>query len=114
LFARRSRRLVTLYADELQNLVALDSSLETVLAEARKYGVGVVAANQYLEQYPPGMRAAVMAVGTHITFQLSSVDAERFATAADGGKSLQALLKNLPRRHMVVKSGSDRWRHVVV
>jgi len=114
LFARRSRRLTTVYADELQNLVALDSSLETVLAEARKYAVSVVAANQYLEQYPPAMRAAVMAVGTHITFQLSSADAERFATAADGGKSLQALLKNLPRRHMVVKTGAERWRHVVV
>jgi energy-coupling factor transporter ATP-binding protein EcfA2 len=114
LFARRTRRLTTLYADELQNLVALDSSLETVLAEARKYAVGVVAANQYLEQYPPAMRAAVMAVGTHITFQLSSHDADRFAQAADGGKALQALLKNLPRRHMVVKTGSERWQQVVV
>jgi hypothetical protein len=114
LFARRTRRPISVYADELQNLVALDSSLETVLAEARKYAVGVVAANQYLEQYPASMRAAVMAVGTHITFQLSSHDAERFAASADGGKALQALLKNLPRRHMVVKSGSERWQHVVV
>jgi energy-coupling factor transporter ATP-binding protein EcfA2 len=114
LFARRTRRLTTLYADELQNLVALDSSLETVLAEARKYAVGVVAANQYLEQYPPAMRAAVMAVGTHITFQLASHDAERFAQSADGGKALEALLKNLPRRHMVVKTGSERWQQVVV
>jgi energy-coupling factor transporter ATP-binding protein EcfA2 len=114
LFARRARRLVTVYADELQNLIAYDSGLETVLAEARKYAVGIVAANQFLDQYPPTMRAAVMAVGTHITFQLSSGDAERFANAFDSGKSLQELLKNLPRRHMVVKTGAERWQHAVV
>jgi hypothetical protein len=115
LFARRSRRLFTVYADELQNLVAYDgASLETMLAESRKYGVGIVAANQFTDQYPASMRAAIMAVGTHITFQLSSVDADRFAASADGGKALAALLKNLPRRHVVVKCGAERWQHGIV
>jgi len=40
-----------LYCDELQNLVAYDSGIETVLSEARKFQVGVVSANQYLDQY---------------------------------------------------------------
>ena len=115
LFARGRRQLFTLYADEIQNLVAYDGAgLETLLSEARKFGIGVVSANQFLEQYPPQMRAAIMAVGTHIFFQLSSIDADKIASALDGGKRLGELLKNLPKRHMVVKSGSSRYQEVLV
>jgi hypothetical protein len=114
LFARASRELFTLYCDEIQNLVAFGSGLDTVLSEARKFGISVVSANQFLDQYPPDMRAAILAVGTHIFFQLSSADAQQVATALDGGKPLAELLKNLPRRHMVVKTGSERWQEARV
>src|SRR5258708_31730509 len=87
---------------------------ETRLSEAPKFGIGVVSANQFLEQYAPQMRAAIMAVGTHIFFQLSSIDADKMASALDGGKRLAELLKNLPKRHMVVKSGSHRHQEVLV
>jgi hypothetical protein len=36
------------------------------------------------------------------------------ATALDGGKRLGEILKNLPQRHMVVKSGSHRPQEVLV
>jgi len=36
LFARRRRQLFTLYCDEIQNLVAYDAGLDTLLSEARK------------------------------------------------------------------------------
>ncbi len=114
LFARRSRELFTIYADEIQNLVAYGSGLETMLSEARKFGVGFVTANQFLDQYPSEMRAAIMAVGTHLFFQLSPQDAREITMALDGGRPLAELLKNLPRRHMVVKTGSDRWQQGVV
>ena len=115
LFARRRRQLFTLYCDEIQNLVAYDGAgLETLLSEARKFGISVVSANQFLEQYPPQMRAAIMAVGTHAFFQLSSIDADKIASALDGGKRLAELLKNLPKRHLVVKSGSRRYQEVLV
>jgi hypothetical protein len=114
LFSRQRRQLFTLYCDEIQNLVAYDAGLDTLLSEARKFGISVVSANQFLEQYPPQMRAAIMAVGTHIFFQLSSVDADRMATALDGGKRLAELLKNLPKRHLVIKSGSYRPQEVLV
>lgn len=114
LFARKSRELFTLYCDEIQNLVSYGSELETMLSEARKFGVGIVTANQFLEQYPPEMRAAIMAVGTNVFFQLSPQDAQQIAVALDGGKPLAERLKNLPRRHMVVKTGSERWREGVV
>jgi len=115
LFARRRRNIVTLYCDEIQNLVAYQGSgLETLLAEARKTNTSVVSANQFLEQYPADMRAAILSVGTHIFFQLSSLDADKVSSALDGGKRLAELLKNLPKRQMVVKSGHDRCRQAVV
>ena len=115
LFARKRRELYTLYLDEVQNLVAYAGvGLETMLAQARKMAVGIVTANQFLDQYPPEMRAAIMAVGAHVLFRLSPQDAQQMASALDGGKSLAELLKNLPRRHMVVKSASERWHEVQV
>jgi hypothetical protein len=60
------------------------------------------------------MRSAILAVGTHIFFQLSSLDAQQIAIALDGGKSLTELLKNLPRRHMVIKTGYERRMEGVV
>jgi hypothetical protein len=114
LFARNSRNLFTLYCDEIQNLVAYGSGLETMLSEARKFAISIVSANQFLDQYPPEMRAAILAVGTHAYFQPSSSDAQQVATALDGGKALAETLKNLPRRHFVVKTGAERWQQAVV
>lgn len=114
LFARRRRQLFTLYCDEIQNLVAYDAGLDTLLSEARKFGISVVTANQFLEQYSAQMRAAILAVGTHVFFQLSSGDGDKIASALDGGKRLAELLKNLPKRHMVIKSGSIRCQEVLV
>src|SRR5207244_4704064 len=75
LFTREKRSLYTIYCDEIQNLIAYGSSgIERVLSEARKFGVGIVSANQFLDQHPPALRAAIIAVGTHIFFQLSSAD----------------------------------------
>ena len=85
-----------------------------MLSEARKFGVAIVSANQFLDQYPPEMRAAIFAVGTHIFFQLSSGDAGQIAQAVGGGRQMSELLKNLPRRHFVMKSGPDRAVEVKV
>ncbi|HYF37251.1 MAG TPA: hypothetical protein VD994_18260, partial [Prosthecobacter sp.] len=81
---------------------------------ARKFGIGVVSANQFLDQYPPQMRSAIMAIGTHILFQLSSGDADKMAAALDGGKHLAEILKNLPPRNLVVKSGHHHYQRVTV
>lgn len=112
LFTREKRSLFTLYCDEIQNLVAYGSGIETILSEARKFGVAVVSANQFLDQYPAEMRAAILAVGTHAFFQLSSVDANQVAQALDGGKPLAEKLKNLPQRHAIVKTGAERYAEI--
>src|SRR5467141_2763270 len=114
LFTRETRSLYTVYCDEMQNLIAYGSGIETVLSEARKFGVAVVSANQFLDQYPAEMRAAILAMGTHVFFQLSSLDAAQVAQALDGGKLLAERLKNLSQRHCIVKSGSERCVEVQV
>jgi hypothetical protein len=114
LFARKSKKLFTLFADEVQNLVAGDSAIQTLFSEARKFSVGVITANQYRDQLSALMRAALSSVGTQIFFQLSAGDAHDVAAALDGGKPLSELLKNLPQRNVVVKSGEFPARHVVV
>lgn len=114
IFARARRTLFTVYCDEIQNFVAFHGGIETMLAEARKFGVAFVTANQFLDQYPPEMRAAILAVGTHVFFQLSSADVGQVAQALEGGRQLAELLKNLPPRHFVAKIGAERWREAKV
>jgi hypothetical protein len=115
LFARRRRQLFSVYCDEIQNLVAIEGNgLDALLSEARKFGVSICSANQFLDQYPAAMRAAILSIATHVFFQLSSADAEKMAGALGGGKSLAEVLKNLPQRHMVIKSGHERAVRAVV
>ncbi len=114
IFKRNSRQLCSLYLDEIQNLLTADSDLDVLLSEARKFGVSIVSANQYLEQFPKNMRAAIQAIGTHIAFQLSKDDALEMANIFDGGKPLSELLKNLPKKNFVVKSGHYPWKQVEV
>ena len=109
LFARRSRNLVTLYCDEVQNLVAYDDGLDTLLSEARKFGVSICSANQFLDQYPAAMRSAILSVGSHVLFRLAVGDADRMASALNGGKRLRELLQNLSHRTAVAKVGSNAW-----
>lgn len=114
LFTRRNRSLFTVFCDEVQNFIAQGNAIESMLSEARKFGVGFVTANQFLDQFPTEMRSAILAVGTHVFFQLSSADAAQVSQALDGGKPLAERLKNLPVRHAIVKSASDRWSEIVV
>lgn len=109
LFTRERKSLFTVYCDEIQNLIAYSTDVETVLSEARKFGVGIVSANQFLDQYPAPMRAAILSIGTHVFFQMSSADAATVTQMLDGGKPLAERLKNLPQRHFILKSGADHW-----
>jgi hypothetical protein len=113
LFARNSRTLLTLYCDELQNLVTLDN-IDTMLAEARKLGVSVCSANQYLDQYPYEMQAAVLSVGSLLFFQLSGLDAGRISAALGGSDTLAYGLRGLPPRQFLAKIDRHLPRHVGV
>ncbi len=67
------------YVDEVQKFVT--TSLDVVLSEARKYGLSLTIANQYLGQLHGKTLDAVMGnVGTTIVFRPSPEDARALAT----------------------------------
>lgn len=68
------RRPFYLYVDEFQNFAT--DSFATILSEARKYGLNLTVANQYISQMQDTVRDAVFGnVGTMISFRSSADDA---------------------------------------
>lgn len=69
-----SRRDFWVYLDEFHTFTTL--SLASMLAELRKYRVGMILANQYLSQLEPEIRDAVFGnTGTTIVFRVGGADA---------------------------------------
>ncbi len=69
------RRPFYLYVDEFQNFAT--ESFAVILSEARKYGLRLTVANQYISQMPEEVRDAVFGnVGSLITFRVGADDAE--------------------------------------
>lgn len=63
-----------LYVDEFQNIVT--DTFENILSEARKYGINLTVAHQYVGQILPKVEAAVLGnVGSIITFRVGGEDA---------------------------------------
>lgn len=75
---QEERRPFFLYVDEFQEYTTL--SLASMLAELRKFGVGLVLAHQYLEQLDRAVRFAVLGnAGTIIAFRVGPEDARVLA-----------------------------------
>ncbi len=69
----KDRRPFYLYVDEFQNFAT--DSFATILSEARKYGLNLTVANQYISQMGETVRDAVFGnVGTMISFRASADD----------------------------------------
>lgn len=70
----KNRRPFYLYVDEFQNFAT--DSFAVILSEARKYGLRLTLANQYISQMSPEVKNAVFGnVGTIISFRVSPDDA---------------------------------------
>jgi hypothetical protein len=68
------RRPFYLYVDEFQNFAT--DSFAVILSEARKYGLNLTVANQYISQMPETVREAVFGnVGSMVTFRIGAGDA---------------------------------------
>ena len=68
------RRVFHLYADEFQSFAT--DSFALILSEARKYGLTLTVAHQYLEQLPDKLRAAVFGnVGSMLACRTGATDA---------------------------------------
>jgi len=69
-----TRRPFYLYVDEFQNFAT--DSFAVILSEARKYGLNLTVANQYISQMPETVRDAVFGnVGTMVSFRVGPGDA---------------------------------------
>lgn len=74
--AQKERRDFFIYLDEFQTFTTL--VLVNMLAELRKYGVGLVLANQFLDQIEPEVRSAILGnVGTLLVFRVGAMDAQK-------------------------------------
>jgi len=72
----RERNDFYLYVDEFHNLVT--ETFENILSEARKYGLCLTVAHQYVSQLIPGVQAAVLGnTGTIVIFRVGGEDAVR-------------------------------------
>ncbi len=76
------RRPFHLYVDEFQNFVT--SGFGLILSEARKYGLTLTLAHQYLAQVPDPLRDAVFGnVGSIVCFRVGAEDAPLLARQLD-------------------------------
>ena len=76
--AEHTRKPFYMYIDECHSFVTL--AFADILAEARKYGLSLFLAHQYIEQMDERVRAAIFGnVGTMIVFRVGATDAEYLA-----------------------------------
>ncbi len=94
------RRPFYLYVDEFQNFAT--DSFATILSEARKYGLNLTVANQYISQMTDNVRDAVFGnVGTMICFRVSADDSPILAKQFEPQFEPNDLLQ-MHNRHFVI------------
>lgn len=95
------RRPFFLYIDEFQSFTTL--AFVNMLAELRKYGVGLTLAHQHLHQLDIDVRHAVLGnVGTTVSFRVGPEDAAVMAKEFQPTFDVLDLI-NLPNRHFYLK-----------
>ena len=99
--AEELRKPFYLYIDECHSFMTL--SFANILAEARKYGLSLFLAHQYIEQLDERVRAAIFGnVGTIISFRVGTIDAELLAKEFYPVFTQDDFI-NLPRYSMYLK-----------
>ena len=99
-----------LIVDEFQRFMHRAAAFDQILAEARKYKLALVVANQYVEQLAPAVRAALFGnIGCLMAFRVGHRDA-RVLTPEFSGALPQDLLE-LGLGQCLVRIGSD-WTMV--
>ncbi len=89
-----------LYVDEFQNFAT--DSFATILSEARKYGLNLTVANQYIAQMMQSVKDAVFGnVGSIISFRTSADDARTMAKYFEP-KFTDYDLVHMHNRHIVI------------
>lgn len=96
-----ARRPFFLYVDEFQTFTTL--AFANMMAELRKYGLGLTLAHQHFHQLDPKVRHAVLGnAGTLISFRVGPEDAHLLAQEFQPAFGVLDLI-NLPNRHFYLK-----------
>ncbi|TAK89792.1 DUF87 domain-containing protein [Patescibacteria group bacterium] len=99
------RRPFYLYVDEFQNFAT--DSFAVILSEARKYGLNLTVANQYVSQMPPTVRDAVFGnVGSMVSFRVGPEDSNILAKNFEPMFEAADLVK-LHNQHIVISMSID-------
>lgn len=94
------RRPFYLYVDEFQNFTT--DSFSLMLGDARKYGLNLTVANQYVSQMTSEIRDAVFGnIGNTLIFRVGADDARYLAKYVEPAFDAQDLIR-LHNRHFVV------------
>jgi len=94
-----------LYVDEFQNFAT--DSFATILSEARKYGLNLTVANQYIAQMLPEVKDAVFGnVGSIIAFRTSADDARTMARYFEPAFTDYDII-HMHNRHFVISMTID-------
>lgn len=94
-----------LYADECQ--LFADGRLAELLAEARKFGLAITLAHQYMDQLPQQVLGAILGnVATTVAFRVSSSDAHRIAELFAPELSPRDFVR-MPNFHAAIRSGGS-------
>ena len=94
------RKPFYLYVDEFQNFAT--DSFATILSEARKYGLNLTVANQYISQMQDNVRDAVFGnVGTMVSFRVSADDSPMLAKQFEPQFEAADLLQ-MHNRHFII------------
>lgn len=100
-----SRRPFSLFVDEASMFVG-SKAIEEMVTQARKFGVSICFAHQYLRQFPgPGIDA-LSTVGSTIIGHVDTHDARFFVKDLQEKASVTDLMA-LDRREMVARIGTD-------
>jgi hypothetical protein len=104
---RDDRHPFFLHIDEAQNFLHMPIALSDVLAESRKYGLGLTLAHQHESQLPLPLRAAIHAnTRTKIAFAVSAEDAH-FVAREVGPPVTPADLIALGQYEVVIQATTD-------
>ena len=97
----KKRRSFYLYVDEIHSFLTL--SFADILSEARKYGLYMTLAHQYMEQLDEKIRSAIFGnVGTIISFRIGAEDA-RYLAKEFYPVFNETDLTSLPNYHIYLK-----------
>ena len=108
---KEKRRPFFLFVDEFQNFISED--FETILSEARKYGLGLTLVHQNMDQLDRQLRAAILGnTLTQIFFRISNQDAATLAAEIGQREKqiIQRKLVNLNQREAIIKKKGEKAR----